>query len=196
MKKSFLLVSAICASACALSACGSRGDKGPSTYDKLNSMLEESYSQISISINNTFLDEDVTLESVYMLIYSQSQITVQYKVERFAEISLDNPTSAVKTTYTGTAVIAGDTVTGGSEVGLTADIAQLNLVFKEEYFENITLESGSISADVTNVSGFLGTDLTCTEMKVEAEFSNVLNGITVTYKQSGNEVEYKYVFTH
>ena len=192
MKKSILLVSAICASACAISACGK--DKTPSAYDNLNSMLSASYSQISISIDNTFTAEDVTLESVYMLIYTQSQVTVQYKVERFSEISFENPTSDVKTTLEGIAVIAGDTVTGGSEVGLTADIAKLKMVFKEEYFENVTLAEGTISADVKDVKGFLGSDLTCTDMKVEAEFSNVFKNITVTYKQSGNEVEYRYVF--
>ena len=192
MKKSVLLISAICAFACALSACGK---KEVNAYDKLNSMLDASYSQITISIDNTYTEEEITLESVYMLIYSQSEITVQYKVERFAEFTLENPTTDVKTTYQGTAVIVGGIISGGSEVGLTADIADLSLEFKEAYFENITLDSGSLTADVKDVSAFLGTELVCTGMKVEAKFSDVLESITVTYSQSGHEVVYSYIFT-
>ena len=191
MKKSVLLISAVCAAACALSACGK---KEVNAYDKLNSMLDANYSQMTISIDNTYTEEGITLESVYMLIYSQSEITIQYKVERFAEFTLENPTTDVKTTYQGAAVIVGGIISGGSEVGLTADIADLSLEFKEANFENITLDNSSLSADVKDASAFLGTEISCTGMKVEAKFSDVFESITVTYSQSGHEVVYSYIF--
>ena len=193
MKKSILLITAVCAASCALSACGK---KKVNAYDNLNSMVEASYSQVTISVNNTFTQEDVTLESVYTLIYNKDQVTVQYKVERFNDgLSLDSPDTDVKTTLSGTAVIVGDSVTGGNDVGLTADIASLSFEFKEEYFANVTIGESQLTADVTNTSGFLGTKLTCTNMKVNAQFSDVFESITITYKQGLNEVEYSYIFT-
>lgn len=196
MKKIILLISAAIA-ACALSACEfscAKDSKGYS-YEQLNSMLNANYSQIVISVNNTFTDENITLESEYKVKYTQSEITVDYKVERFSSISLDSPASDVKTVYEGRAVIVGNVISGGEEVGLTKDIAQLNLTFNEDYFRNISFDKTSISADVTNPGAFLGTSLSCTDMHVEGKFNGVFESITITYKQSANEIEYRYIFT-
>ena len=194
MKKSILLISTVCAAACIFSSCKSCDKKKTTVYEDLNAMLAENYSQISISINNTFTEENITLESVYTVKYAQSEITVDYSVERFAEFTLENPTTEVKKKYNGTAVIVGGIISGGEEVGLTADIARLKLDFNESYFENAEYSNTLFSADVIDASGFLGTQLTCTDMHVEAKFSEVFSSIEITYSQDGHEVKYSYVF--
>ena len=196
--KKVLLISLICAAACSLSACtlslgGNKTSK--SEYDELNSMLSANYSQIEITIKNNFTEEDITLESKYTVKYSQSEITVEYRVERFTEFTLENPETSVKTVYEGTAVIVGGVISGGEDINLTADIARLSLTFKEELFENVTLTGMYLDADVKNASGFLGTNISCTDMHVYAEFLTFFYNITVNYRQSGHEIEYSYVFT-
>ena len=198
MKKFIALISALCAVSCALTACGGAKPDGPSSnnneYDNLNSMISASYSAITITVSNTFTDEDITLESVYTIEYARDEITVEYRVERFADISLDNPTADVVITLQGTAKII-DGVISANDAGITADIAKLSLNFKEEYFENINLSGVFIRADVKNVSGFLGTALVCADMKVDATFLDCFSEINVSYKQAGHEVVYNYVFT-
>lgn len=194
MKKSILLISAVCAAACALTACG--GDKGASTkseLDGLNSMLDLSYSGISITVSNKYTEENITLKSVYEIEYSHTQTTVEYKVERFAPASLDNPTADVVTTVEGTAVIKNGTISD-NDAGITADIAKFPLVFKDEYFENVTLTDTMMKADVKDASGFLGKSITCTDMTVKVIFLECIYDITVNYRQTGHEIVYTYVF--
>ena len=192
MKKSILVIAAVSAVACALSACGK--DKGSSgQYDELNSMLEMNYSSVTITINNKYTEENITLKSEYKIEYEHTQTTVEYKVDRFAPILFDDPSADVVTTYEGTAVIKNGVISA-NDIGLTADIAKLPIDFKEEYFEGAELTGMYLNADVKDVSGFMGTSIDCTDMHVYAEFLEMFYNITVTYKQSGHEIEYKYVF--
>ena len=201
MKKLIALICAVCALVCVLTACGEPKNPDPSPdssvkdeYDNLNSMLALSYSEIEITVDNTFTEEDITLESVYTVKYAQSKITVEYKVERFAEISFENPTGGLKTVLSGTAEIK-DGVISQNDAGITADIATLSINFKEEYFENAELTSMYFKAGVKDASGFMGTDINCTDMRAEATFLDCFYDLTVSYKQAGHEVEYKYLFT-
>lgn len=196
MKKSVLMLAALGAAACCLGACGGKTDDGggkTDEYEKLNSMLAESYSSVSLTVTDTFSD-DLSLKSVYVIKYSESEITVEYSVERFTEVSLDGPTTEVKTTLEGTAVIKGGTVTGGEEVGITAAIANPIFNFKESYFENATLTGVFFSADVKSASSFLGFTLSCTDMKVRAEFLDFFYSIELSYTRDGSKVKYEYVF--
>lgn len=190
MKKSILMIAAAGVAACALSACG-----GETTgYDQLNSMLAENYSQIALTVTDTF-DEDLSLKSEYVFKYSESEIKVEYSVERFADISLDNTSNGLTVTATGTAVIKDGEVKGGKDAGITADMANLKFNFKEQYFENATLTGVYFKADVKNVGSFLGLALGCTDMKVYAEFLDVFYSIDISYTLDGNKVECNYVFT-
>ena len=202
MKKLFLLIVTIFASVCCLTACGKTKNNevnSPATdntvteYDRLNSMLKESYSNITVTVKNTFTEEGITLESVYSVNYSESEITVEYSIERFSEPSLENPASGVKIKIEGTAVIKDGKISE-NEAGITASIAEVPLTFKEEYFKNIDLTGVYIDADVKDVSGFLGTELTCTDMHVNAVFVSYFHDITVTYSTVGHEIEYYYSF--
>lgn len=193
MKKSILMIAAAGAAACVLGACSSSCGSGSSEYEQLNSMLAENYSEITLTVTDTF-DDDLSLKSEYVFKYSESKITVEYSVERLAELSLDSSVG-LKTTIEGTAVIKDGKVTGGEDVGITAEMASPKFTFKEENFENITLTGVYFKADVKNVGSFLGLALNCTDMKVYAEFLEVFYSIDISYTQNGNKVEYNYVFT-
>lgn len=193
------MIAALCTAACSLAACRSscRGEDEFYKYEQLNSILKDTYqhySQISLTVTDTF-GEDISLESKYTIKKSENEITVEYRVERFSILSLDDPATEVKTVYEGTATIKEGMVTGGEDVGINADIATPHLTFMKQYFENATLTALNLSADVVNPSEFLGADLTCTDMKVYAEFLAVFSSIKINYTENGNKVQYLYQFT-
>lgn len=194
MKKSILTLAAACAAACCLGACGEPPKGSTDKYDSLNDMLNAEYSRVVITVTETF-DESASLTGEYALQYSDGEITVNYSVEKFAGISLNDPSADFKTTLTGTAVIKGNDITGGDNVNLTADIATIGLTFKEEYFENAVLTDMYLKADVKDASAFLGSQITCADMKAEAVFLEKFYSVSITYtSESGSAVEYSYKF--
>ena len=196
MKKQFLAFAAIGVAVCCLGACAKKTDNGDNAeYDALNTMLKVDYSKIELTVTNTY-DEDTSLESKYLMTYSDTRITVEYSVERFIEISLDNPSAEVKTTLTGVAVIKdGDISFTGDDVGITSEIANPKLTFKKDYFKDAQLTDMYLIADVKNASAFLGSQLKCTDMKVKAIFLDVFYEIQISYvSEIGSKVEYAYTF--
>ena len=192
MKKPIIMLAAVCAAACCLSACTNE-------YDALNAMLDADYSQIVITVTDAF-DENTRLQSEYVINFSESETTVNYTVEKFVAIgdSLDALLTDTKTVLTGEAVIQGGVIVSvnGDETDLPALVTKRGLNFKKRYFQNAQLTGVYLEADVKNASGFLGSDLSYTNMKVRATFFNVFENIRITYtSESGNEVEYNYVFT-
>ena len=196
MKKRIFAISALCAAAAVIGGCTVKPEENTfNEYDELNAMLAVNYSQIDLTVTNTFDDESV-LTSEYTMKFSDGSTTVNYSVERFAGISLDSASSLI-TTLTGEAVIADGKVTyvQGDAVSLDALASATALDFKEEYFENVELTGVYLRADVTNAGGFTGSELTCTDMKVEATFLEFFYTIKITYTaQGGNCVEYLYNF--
>lgn len=195
MKKQILMLTAVCAAACCLGACGEPYDE----YATLNDMINADYSQVVLTVTDTF-DEHTSLSSVYTIKYSGVTVTVEYEVEKFTKIdaSLDGPAEDVITTLTGVMVIEGGVVTSrdGDDVCLTAEVAYIGLEFKKEYFANAELTGNFLRAEVTDASAFLGSQLTCTDMRVYATFIEVFNEINITYiSGSGSFVEYDYIFT-
>ena len=196
MKKRLLTIAAIGVAVCCLGACkpassGTAADE----YDDLNAMLNADYSQIVLTVTNTY-DEDTSLKSEYTITYSETQITVEYSVERFVDISLDNPSKEIKTTLSGVAVIINDDISfNGDEVDITAEIAKPGLTFKKDYFKNAQLTGNYLIADVKNASAFLGSQLNCSDMKVNAIFLDMFYEIQISYiSESGNKVEIEYLF--
>lgn len=192
MKKTFFMLAVVCAAVCCLSACTNE-------YDALNAMLNADYSKIVITVTDTF-DENTRLQSEYIMCFSENETTVNYTVEKFAIIgdSFDNLITDVKTVLTGEAVIRDGVIVSvnGDDVNLPALVTKRGLNFKKRYFENVQLTGLYLEADVKNASGFLGIGLTCSNMKVQATFLKVFDNICITYtSESGNQVEYKYVFT-
>lgn len=193
MKKQIYVLATLLAATCGLAACGSKS----SEYAALNEMLDVGYSKIEITVTETF-EENLSLESKYTIEYSDSQITVGYTVEKFAELSINKPLADIKTTLKGEAVIQGGEIVSveGDDINLSADIAKTGFAFKKKYFKNAELKSMYLKADVKNVSGFMGTKLTCTNMKVDAFFMDAFDYINIMYTSAGgNAVEYRYNFT-
>lgn len=159
-------------------------------------MLKADYSRITLTVTDTF-DEDTYLKNEYIINYTDSQITVDYSVEKFNELSLDNPVTQVKTVYEGQAVIVDGVLVSvdDEEVELTADIAKVGLTFKKQYFKNVEFTDLSLKAEVSDAKSFLDAELNCTDMKVEAVFLQSFYSILITYNSSiGSKVEYKYSF--
>lgn len=192
-KKLIPAVFALCAAAAICVGCAPTESN---EYDGLNAMLDKNYSQIVLTVTDTFSEDDV-LTSKYTMKFTDGGMTVNYTVERFAEISLDEFAPA-KTTLVGKAMVAGGEVifVEGDEVELDAITAGTGLEFKAEYFENADLTGLYLKADVKNPSGFMGSELNCTEMKVNASFLEVFYEIQITYlAASGSRVGYKYDFS-
>lgn len=165
-------------------------------YEELNAKLDLEYSQIVLTVTNTY-DENSVLTDKYTIKHVEGVVTVNYSIERFAEVSLDSATDE-KTTIVGEAVVMGENVIyiDGEEAPLDALAAGTGLSFKQEYFVNATLADGSLNADVSNPSGFMGALLNGTSMKVSATFGEAFNNIKITYNaKDGHQVEYLYSFT-
>ncbi len=196
MKKFFAVFAAVCTAAFCFTACDS--GNGGKKYDALNEMLGADYSALSLTVTDEI--DGITLTSQYAMTFSDDEISVQYSVERLAAIGdlSGAQTQSAKQKLSGTAVIRGGEVaeTTGDDVGLSSDIAETSFTFKEEFFENAKLTDTSLKADVKKPSEFLGTAVTCTDMKVEASFAEVFSEITVTYSTAnGGKVEFLYKFT-
>ncbi len=194
IKKSIPVILAACAAVAVVGGCATDDS---SKYDELNAKLDLNYSKIVLTVTDKF-DEDMVLTDEYEMTFSGGVVTVNYSVERFAEISLDSA-AAEKITIEGKAAVMGGKITyiRGEEVSLDALIAGSGLNFKKEYFSYAELTDSRLKADVTNPGGFMGSSsLSCTDMKVNAAFGDAFNTVTITYTaQGGNEVEYLYTFT-
>lgn len=197
MKKQVFNIAAVCTAVCCLGAC--TVEKQSSEYDALNEMLNATYSQVVITVTDTF-DESASLNSEYIIHYQDSGIKVYYTVEKFAEIddSLESLLSDMKTTLTGEMTIKSGSVVSvnGDDIGLTADMTKGGFSFKEEYFEDAQLSGVYLKADVKDASAFFGHGINCTDMKVQATFLDVFYDIQVTYtSEMGSKVEITYTFT-
>lgn len=181
---------------CAVAMLGGCKKTEETEYDKLNAMLGLNYSKIVLTVTDTF-DEDTVLVSEYTMKFSGSVTAVSYTVEKFAELSLD-ATASAKTTLTGEAKIAdGKVFFGqGDEVDLSAITEGTGLDFQERYLTNTELTDSSFKADVTNPSGFMGSTVICTGMKVKTIFFDAFHSIQINYTAAnGNSVEYLYKFS-
>lgn len=199
MKKSILILAA-CLAALSLSACsGNGGPSASAQYNSLNEMLKADYSEIDITVSDTF-DTDIFLKSEYKINFSADETTVSYTVEKFlpAGDTLDGPIDLDKTVLKGEAVIKDGVIVSvdGDDVNLSADIAVTGMSFKPGYFKNAEITGMTLRADVKDPSGFLGYELTCSGMRIEADFLDAFYFIDITYtSEIGSQVEYRYDFT-
>ena len=197
MKKLFIVLATVTVSAGLFSGClnFSSGNKSKN-YKALNDMLDANYSKVKITLTDTF-DDDTWLKSEYTITYSESNISVKYAVERFSEISIDNPTDEVKVIKSGEAIISGTEISfTGDKIELSADIAKLNFKFEEEYFTDAKLTNTSFVAAVKKPSEFYGSQIICNDMSVNSTFSDVFDTIKIKYTTySGSKIEQTYIFT-
>lgn len=194
MKKIIFIIAAVCTAVCCLGACNkSESD----SYDSLDEMMKVSYSQIDVSVTDTF-DENTSLLSEYKISYSGKNATVTYAVEKFSALGLDDPLPGFKTTMRGEAVIENGEVVSvnGDKVELPVAVTKPGFTFKKKYFADAKLTGAYFIADVKEPNRFFDADLSCSNMKVKATFLEVFHDMRITYTSaSGSEVEYKYTFT-
>ncbi len=194
MKKIIFAISAVCAAAC-LTACGGGDKPAYDHYKAMDEMFNASYSKITVSVTNTF-DVDTQLISSYEMLYSGDEITVKYSIERFTGISIDTG-NMEKTVTDGTAKIKNGAVVSDS-AGMLEVVPDTKFSFKAEYFSNVNEDiiDMYLQADVVNPSGFMGTDIKCSDMKVNAEYFTEFKKMEINYKgESGNSVKINYNFT-
>ena len=196
--KKFFSILALALSAAALCACG-----GPAStddpYEALNKMLQADYSEVALTVTTTF-SEDLSLTSSYIITDADGDKKVSYSVERFPAIDPEGSAQGADGefapyTLTGEAVYrGGELISATGEAALPAAVR--GLCFRKEYFTNVQLTGVMLRADVTDAAGFLGTEIVCTDMKVEATFLEYLFDIGIGYLDAdGNRVEYVYRFT-
>lgn len=200
MKKSYFILSACAlslAGMCAFAGCGP--GNGNDNYAKLNSMLQCGYSQITLTVTDSF-GVGAQLDSAYTFSYFGDLVKVEYSVERFAQIdsSLTAAPEELKTTLKGDAIVMNGELLGvhGDDVGITEEIVRIGLNFKADYFVDAEFTETHFAADVSDPSSFIGSDITCTGMKAEAVFMETFTSITINYtSEMGGNVQIKYEFT-
>lgn len=188
-----------CVVAAGLSGCKSCGDdESVSAYDKIQNILAKNYSQIVLTVTDTF-DEETSLASTYTLNYGENDVTVEYSVEQFTSLSLDAANPQFKTVKTGSVVIKDGVVvkqSGDSTVFSYDLVSAGGLNFKEEYFSSVIINDVSFKADIINPSGFFGTTVACSNAKINSIYADFMAEMVVTYTSaSGHSVEYEYKFT-
>ena len=165
-------------------------------YDTLNKLSKQSYNKIKLNI--TTLTGDIELKADYALTASK----VEYSIEQLnllpSDGNLGGVSSNYKTTNQGSATVENGKVTKLDDEAINLpeyDELKGAFDFKESYFKNIQTESGKFTADVVNVSAFIGTDKSISDMKIAAEYSDAaFQKMTITYKTSKSTITFVYVF--
>ncbi len=182
----------IAVAACAVCLCACGTDR----YGALDGMLDARYSEIELTVTETF--GDASLESVFVLTDAGEGKRIAYTVERFAALDPDGaPAEDGKEVLEGAAVFRGGMLVSseGDEIGLPHVLGE-GLSFRKEYFSGASFGKGTMRADVTDPSGFLGVQTECTQMRVEAEYGEVFGSISIHYRSAlGSAVVWEYIFT-
>lgn len=190
MKKTIALFALIISLLC-ICACGGSG-----SFTDLNDMAKQNYSVVERTVKTTSNGETLTSR---FTVRSGDTVEIDYSVEQINEIDINNMPNEYKTVKTGIVKLDGTRVIEQTGDDVNVDfvaLTKLNLNFVEEYFSQVKWDNGKMTANVTNVEGFLGVNVYCAWMKVEAEYSNTLNNVTVKYlTANGAEVQLAYAFT-
>lgn len=166
---------------------------GKPNLNKLNDMVQASYSQTKLSVNTVF--PDASLQSTFDISKSGSDFTVKYHLEKFAEMNIDKPISGQKEVVEGTAVVQNGATSVVSGVELNK-LTTVNMRFQNDYFANLQLTETRFTADVTNPTAFLVVStFDGSKVKVDVNFGEVLQNIVVNYlSANGANVTITYEF--
>lgn len=195
MRVKFFAAALLCAGVCLCTACEPKPSDG---YEALNEMLRARYSEVVITVTDTFA-EGIFLKNEFEIVLSEP-VSVHYRMERFAELGglggEELPAGGTKTLTEGDAVYRGGALLSDSGGMLPGALPSGGMEFREEYFSDADLTGIYLKADVKDAGAFLGDpSLKCEDMKVSATFLEVFYDITVTFtSESGVKVEYRYDF--
>ncbi len=199
VKKIIIIVLiAICLMA-SLCACDFR--ENPCT--KINVLLALDYSKVDLNIT-TKLD-GTTLKSFFTMRKNDDGRTIQYSIQRFGtfEITPEGeiipPEDEIVTSRGSVVLKNGNVVEQNGDV-VDVEFANLSATrfdFNPSYFTSMTEGANFLIAEVSNPQAFMENDsLECTNMKVNVNYGNSLEFMTITYTSAnGAEVELKFSFT-
>lgn len=185
---SILLIVTLC-------ACDLITNVTASDMEKFNTLLDVDYDGWTLSVSTT--TGDVTLNNKFVVTKETEKTTIDYTLEKLNEISIEGNNEFKSTIRGSVTVVDGKIVSiDGEEANLDVEqLDEVSMVFKLNYFKNISLNSTTLSADVTNPSGFLGYEIDCHDMKLLAKYSDDFDYIKINYTNTdGSSVEIKYEF--
>ena len=159
-------------------------------YDRLSLLSMRSYECITMNVKTT--TNGVSLESSYTV----SDGSVIFSVERLNPFSADS--EDMKSKIQGIATVVDGVVTqlDGVPVELPSYTTLLGAFnFKEDYFANAKETETSFSADITNLSDFIGNELTAQFAKIVVNYDTLsFESIVITYSTQSSYVVITYEF--
>lgn len=197
-KKIYLTV--LCVIMALISLCGcSLIQEVTDVYAELNKMAEVTYTKFTVDVASTMNGSE--LKSRYEVSISGNTSNISYSYEKLntfeiVEGELIAP-EEYKTVKTGTLVVKGDKIIeqNGEKIDISVDkITSPKLTFEKSYFRNVSDEKGNFSADVTNVSGFIGKEIKCSDMSTTIKYSNgKFTSVTISYtSEKGANIVIRY----
>lgn len=193
-----LLCAIFCLTSCDLIPVGSVDV----SYEAIHQMITADYSKLTIEITTKPAGEsDGIVSKIEYLSVNDSVKMVNYSIQQYAKIEVDGDVITLPesqtTTKKGSVMLTNGNVTNstGDEVDIDFDgIDKLNLSFNDQNLSNVTKKNGVLTANVTNVSAFLGMQIQgVTNAKVSADIVNRV--ITLSGTANGSDVTIVYTIT-
>lgn len=193
-----LLCATFCLTSCDLIPVGSVDV----SYEAIHQMITADYSKLTIEITTKPAGEsDGIVSKIEYLSVNDSVKMVNYSIQQYAKIEVDGDVITLPesqtTTKKGSVMLTDGNVTNstGDEVDIDFDgIDKLNLSFNDHNLSNVTKKNGVLTANVTNVSAFLGMQIQgVTNAKVSADIVNRV--ITLSGTANGSDVTIVYTIT-
>lgn len=181
-----------------MTGCGGNDSPPKTVYENLNSLIAKESTSITLTVKTTTDGE--TLNGSYLISKQDNVYTVNYSYEKlntFEEVGgvITQPTE-YKSTVTGNMKISNGTIIEQDGEASNVSIESLTvsgLTFNESYFSNVVNENNTFKADVNNPNGFMGYDVTLSNLKVEIAYTTEkISSIKLTYSTSLSSVELMY----
>ena len=178
---------------------GASSDKN--TCETLNKIFTKDNSLVNIEVKT--VTNEKSLASMYTVVKETNGEKITYSIEKLSTFEEVNGEYIVPESYKTT--IKGEVLlSNGAVVSQSGDIADLDFTkteipkfkFNEGYFSNVQDNAGKFTADVTNPSGFLGAEISCSNMSVTVSYSeNKISEIILNYStDKSTQTTLKYFF--
>ncbi len=200
MKKLITIVVLLLSLLVVFSACD--GLLNPATtvdFAKINQMVTEKHSKVQIDVSVVKTDAtDVCLNSAFTCTYNDdSSILVQYRLEQFNLIDVNNMPTEAKSVKQGSVTVKDGVVSNQTGEVVDVDfsaIAQPKITFSDSNLANGKVQNGIYTADVISISALMGSNVVgATNIKVSVNI-NALNSCQVSYQVNGSQVTLDYTF--
>ncbi len=181
-----------------LSACKDNSE----IYRKINVMLREDYSKVTVEVVTE--KDGITLNGNYEFVTNGDKVNVSYAYDKLNSFEVNGGAVTspddFKTRVIGTAVVQNGSVTEINGGAIESEsLTQLNassITFRKSLLTNVKVTDYTLQADVVNAKEFTGNDaFDGTNVKVRVGFRKYLDKIELTYEQNGTKVSVTYKFS-